>query len=422
MSCSARFIKLTLNAEGPTIDYPAVPPSPTAEDSSPSPPPDLARRTHRSNPSTTSSGYLREAEALMAKIKAREISESSDWESRVRGKGRTGPSPRRTLRRLSASEEVKRVAEQDSGDDRPKYISSAQPGSHLPVVATTSSAPLSPIRGDINADDLARFVSSTTFPTSTTISTSFVKHPGPGVGPRVIRPGDVQGIVPEKVGKMRYDQEQMRWVKEGLGRVDEAGESRVGGGSEESEDVFAGMESLKEAFPIVGTRGSSSALKADITGNHDTTRIEGDEEHVSNIEEAKRASPPHRPVPVHAASAPAILTPLPTSGSLRPIRSALRNANSGTPAAGPKKRTGWHESVTPAAGDSGSKRSVSFSDGKKTGKMGALFVGPSGEKIWMPSARTRRIEGILGDMEELSELTALLWLSVKMADGDRSER
>ena len=115
-------------------------------------------------------------------------------------------------------------------------------------------------------------------------------------------------------------------------------------------------------------------------------------------------------------------TPNPNASLPRPIRSALRNANPGaTP--GVKKQTQWHESVTPAPDSA--RRSVSFSDGKKHGKIRELHPDETIETVseadkgeqgstrddeffrgmtsWMPSARTKRIEGMLGGMEELSK-------------------
>jgi len=291
------------------------------------------------------------------------------------------------------------VAEQDSGEDRDN---TALP-SEKPISLLSTGAPLPPIR-ELDTDNLARFVSATTIATatSTTLSASFVKHrghpPRSVAGIRVIKPDDVHGMVPEKVGKMKYDKNEMKWVREVLDKVDEAGESRVGG-SEESEDVFAGMESWGR-----GTPAERSAATAEIPQSQhkadDASLIEDRE--VSDVEDGRIASPPRRPLPVHAESAPAILTPAPAAnGSLRPIRSALRNANSATPAGMPKKRAGWHESVTPAGG-SESKRSVSFSDGKKSGKIDLFAEEGGAEKSWMPSARTKRIEGILGDMKDLS--------------------
>ena len=312
------------------------------------------------------------------------------------GKARVGPSPRRTLRRLSASEEVKRIAEEDSGDGD---------GDDQPRRPTSSSAPLPPPREAFDADDLNRFISSTTVATSTTISTSFVKHAGPRKagreGMRMIRPDDVQGLVADRVGKMRYDKAKMRWIREeegsGLGKVDEAGESRLGG-SEGSEDVFAGMESWRDDVPpavedFTSDSDHDGARQADNTQVMDV----GSESSSESELDDPVVSPLRRPVPVHVASAPAIMTPAPHSGPSRPIRSALRNA--ATPAGLLKKRTGWHDSVTPA-GASGSKRSVSFSDGKKSGKIEGRSLG---EGSWAPSARTKRIAGLLEDMEELSK-------------------
>ena len=397
--------------DGPTIDYPAPLPSPPdhREKFSYSPSLDLlARRTHHSNPSTTSSGYLRAAADLMARIKARPASESassaehssirserpfnpsaeveSDRESKGANKIKVEPSPRRMLRRLSASEEVKRVAEQDSGDDQPTLQGE-------PASPNDSALPAAN-QADVVAVHHTRFTSSTT----TAISKSSAKHAGRHApsrdGMRMIRPDEIRGIVPEKVGKMRFDQASMRWMKDGLDRLDEAGESRAGA-SEESEDVFAGFESWREE--VVPQHPPNGSLSVDDMRHDDVSCITSDRP----IPENPRLPP--RPMPIHAASAPAILTPgAEAPGSLRPIRSALRNANNATPAGALKKRAGWHVSVTPA-GASGSKRSVSFSDGKKSGKLSGLFTGGIGERSWVQSVRTKRIEGMLENMEELSQ-------------------
>ncbi|WVQ62215.1 uncharacterized protein L199_000354 [Kwoniella botswanensis] len=507
--------------DGPTIDYAALPPTPPLDRASPRQPTD--KPTHRSNPSTTSSGYLRAAEDIMARIKSRKVSESASgvenspvaiggrrilsesdenrmWEegaedyarSRSNAKPRTGPSPRRILRRLSASEEIKRVAEEDSGssDEQPQPLRSSLPKHRQQLEerrptsrASTSSnpnlgGPSQPAQAPFDADDLNRYMSSSTHATSTTISTSFVKHRGPKAvssgpahGMRMIRPDDVQGVVPDRIGKMRFDRAGMRWVREELGPVDEAGESRLGG-SEESVDVFAGMESLPDDTQRNNTNGNvhtvhqaeisvfsvSSTSTSDngdvILHEAERTRIIDDEESemMSESEEEEEAedptevppirpsapSPksvepvsPHRPMIHHASTAPAIMTPTPSAYAPKPIRSALRNAP--TPAGVFKKRTGWSDEVTPAGtrgatpGSSG-KRSVSFSDGKKTGKIVGLEVEirttaarwstteendlfnedssshNTGEnsKSFLPSARTKRIQNLLEDMEEMS--------------------
>ncbi|WWC86221.1 uncharacterized protein L201_001094 [Kwoniella dendrophila CBS 6074] len=507
--------------EGPTIDYAALPPTPPLDQFIPRQ--TSEKPTHRSNPSTTSSGYLRAAEDIMARIKSRKVSESASgvesspvaiggrrilsesdenrmWEeeaedyakSRTKSKSKTGPSPRRMLRRLSASEEIKRVAAEDSGsgDEQPlrdslpkrrQQLEERRPTSRAST-SSSSGAPVQQPPAPFNADDLNRFMSSSTQATSTTISTSFVKHrgpkaaAGPGHGMRMIRPDDVQGVVPDRIGKMRFDRAGMRWVREELAPLDEAGESRLAG-SEESVDVFAGMESLpddgqrstqnqnrntlRQAEISIFSISSSSITTSDdddiLIREAERTQILDEEESESGSEsdldeptempEIRPSAPsptspssepqsPHRPEIHHAASAPAIMTPTPSAHAPKPIRSALRNAL--TPAGVFKKRAGWSDEVTPAGtrgatpGSSG-KRSVSFSDGKKTGKIIGLEVeiksttarwttsdetdlfnedsssqnngnNVNGEnsKSFLPSVRTNRIQGLLEDMEEMS--------------------
>ncbi|WVQ85676.1 hypothetical protein IAT38_007842 [Cryptococcus sp. DSM 104549] len=574
----------TIAEEGPTVDYANLPPTPPLESSFPAPSPSPApapapaaapvslatdRATHRSNPSTTSSGYLRAAEDIMARIKSRKVSESASdspanndgrrvlsesdenraWEegaeryaqTKAKGKGKVGPSPRRMLRRLSASEEVKRAAEEDSSDEQqqehsqhreqlPAHVIAANrlPRRHLEErrptnqasaasSASSSGAPDHPQPPRFTADDINRYMSSSTHATSTTVSTSFVKHRGPRAGApptpssamRMIRPDDVQGVVPDRIGKMRYDHVSMRWVRE-LGAVDEAGESRLTG-SEESVDVFAGMESLpadasrarsrsgsllpmreetpaeeapeevREEVRDVGARmadmslgsvsSSGSEDNADLAPPHaqvdqtfsaaqedDESGSESDLDEPTERQPAYPTAPSparHQSVPTqqppqtsprrplhHVASAPSVMTPTPSAFAPRPIRSALRNAP--TPAGGAKKRQGWSDEATPAPmwlgrgvtpGSSG-KRSVSFSDGRNAGKImglevkvrekettttaqwvGGVEVEANGEDFWkgdgsraersgvsvlQQSARTKRIQGMLEGLEDMS--------------------
>ncbi|WVQ97321.1 hypothetical protein IAU59_004432 [Kwoniella sp. CBS 9459] len=512
---------------GPTVDYATLPPTPPQEVLETRQEP-ADRRTHRSNPSTTSSGYLRAAEDIMARIKQRKVSESASgvenspvaiggrrilsesdenqmWEegaekySKSKGKGKTGPSPRRMLRRLSASEEVKRIAEANSGSGSEEEQAQERPisaQSHVqsgPRRGLEERRPTSRASGTsssgaqsqpqtqtqaqstpFNADDLNRFMSSSTHVTSTTMSTSFVKHrgpraaAGPGSGMRMIRPDDVQGVVPDRIGKMRFDRTGMRWVREELGPVDEAGESRAGG-SEESVDVFAGMESLPEEGTRNGTlprqqppqqnyqyEGEISIFSSTTTSENESIIIqEAAPTHVDQEQSASETgsesdvdeptempqplaythatldiTSPHRPLIHHVASAPAIMTPTPSAHAPRPIRSALRNGP--TPAAF-RKRAGWSDEATPIGSGRGvtpassGKRSVSFSDGKKAGKIVGLEVeirttkwsasaeqgdlfkessshSGSGEasRSFLPSARTNRIKGLLEDMEGMS--------------------
>ena len=474
----------------PTVDYRA----------SPTPPMDLApstkpgRQTHRSNPSTTSSGYLRAAEDLMAKIKCRVVSESGsnsdspanrvrqalsetddnafasseaetesiDRKGKARAKTRTGPSPRRMLRRLSASEEIRRIEEEttETESDEESELRGGQQSldrsgrfSNQGQGEKENGAPSSNPRLGYNADDLNRFVSSSTYPTNTntgtTISTSFVKHKGrPPPAPstmRMIRPDEVADMMPDRVGKMRYDAVSMRWVRDGLGTVDENGESKRE--SEESEDVFAGMESWREEARSLrhdldaekDTSDHESLVQGEQAADRTRKWSDSDSTSISELLESSPApqiypnppsiSPPPRPLAVHANSAPTILTPRPgTSSPPKQLRSALRQPNSTTPYNGQKKRAGWHADLTPAPARADSKtpvsgrRSVSFSDGKKTGKLGEPvpqskwvaadeFFKPQdknqAESSWMAplSERTKRIQGVFKDMEDLSELS-----------------
>ncbi|KAK4686278.1 protein NUD1, partial [Tremellales sp. Uapishka_1] len=377
---------------GPTVDYGDIPPTP----------PLANKPTHRSNPSTTSSTYLHTAQELMARIKSRNVSgsasgfessplmgdrrvlsetddqritTSSETESKGKEK-KAGPSPRRMLRRLSAADQVKKNSEEESDEE----LAAPQP--------------------PFNPEDLNRYVSSSTIATATTVSTSYVKHRGkyqpttPGGAMRMIRPDEVHGVVPDKIGKMRFDNIGMKWVRrESLGKVDEAGESRLGG-SEESADIFEGMESL-------GSEEDAPETQAEPTIATETTRSPT-EIHT-------------RPIPVHTFSAPAILTPTPAASSSlpKPFRSALKNNTTPGPANAFKKKTNWQDETPGASGQK--TRSVSFSDGKKNGRMVEVEVAVSSQRIsgggdlfksaeasWLPSARTKRIQGILEDMQELS--------------------
>lgn len=415
-------------------------------------------------------------------------SEGDTDSGKAKAKPRTGPSPRRILRRLSASEEIKRIAEggsdSESGDEplTTASITQRQAPSLSQNDNGTNGTPTPPRPNPrvLNTDDLNRYLSSSTYPantntyTGTTMSTSFVKHQGRPTAPppakiRTIRPDDVQGVMSERVGKMRYDQTTMRWVRE-LGTVDENGESRRE--SEESEDVFAGMESWRDEVRSLrkdiedesATEGEGDEdfnMVADRTRHISPSEIDSDEHdeeehgttppsHAPEPAPAPRLypnppsiSPPTRPMPHHANSAPPIMTPRPASLSPPKLRSALRQPNASTPFNGLKKRTGWHSDLTPAPirlasntpGSSGARRSVSFSDGKKHGKIEGAdvrvlggqkdrradvpadeFFRPkvtvnddtaeveqSGEISWMPSARTKRIQGMLQSMDELSE-------------------
>lgn len=304
-----------------------------------------------------------------------------------------------------------------------------------------------------NLDDLNRFVSATTVATATTMSTSFVKHRGPrdpslSVPMTMIRPGDVQDVVGNRVGKMLYDAASMRWVRttrDSLTRVSEAGES--GRVSEESADPFAGFdttspsvdnahlsdrdsspekrplplspEALGVGFPDSSPeKGFSSPEKQESsTSSPEKYALDSSPEKV-DYDHDLEATPRARPRLGHSLSAP--------SGTPGPLRSALRNPNNVTPASAIKKRAGWHPELTPARGreasaapSSGSnKRSVSFSDGYVIAKHieaeRAEWSRTEGHieryertdiveesTSFAPSMRTRRIQEALDGMADL---------------------
>lgn len=471
----------------PTVDYGAVPPTPPTELQQEAGFVDEFGTYHRSNPSTASSTYLHRAEDVMSRIKQRMVSPStstvesserearralsqsstqtwtsSDAEPRVLRAGArpAGPSPRRLPRRLSASDEIKRIEEeivQSSDDDEvpPPNIVVRSP--ERPVSRTSLQGSGQP--PGQNREDLNRFMSASTYATATTVSTSFVKHRGPrdpALQPNMthILPGDVHGVVPDRIGKMRFDHATMRWVREpqGLGRVDEMGESRTIG-SDESADPFAGFESVGSMAsperPIQEASISSSdeveEQEEDLQASMRTVQTVDDCDQSEDLELPQQHEevdldatprPPARqqhalrPPVVHSNSAPTLRTPTPaTPGTTPPgpLRSALRNPNS-TPASALKKQTAWHPDLTPAPDNRyGSversvsyRRSVSFSD---------QYIAPprdfSGSRhkrqlsaerdlfsendetnatnaSWLPSARTRRIQGVLDEMADLS--------------------
>lgn len=457
-------------------------------------------------------------------------------------KRRTGPSPRKLLRRLSAAEEIRKVVEEEESDDelaplasevqaaepaavasgsaqqqrlgagRPTRPSSSGSGPLNTSLPRTSSShastadtsvtvrPAAPSAAALQQsapppDDLNRYVSSSTMATATTTSASFVKHRGPPPPTFMTRigPSDIQNL-PDRIGRMVFDKEQMRWVKQSAA-TPTAGPSRISSGeaadltamshlSEESVDVFAGMDSLREE----SERAQSAAPQA-VPISQEVKEISSDaseddlDEISSNSPEApvpspvkasasrRERGPTFTPSPPNHTSKPSFNdayqfpyetrpdlpgrpqvavfhTPTPPvpAGSTKPFRSALRNA--ATPVSAIKKKASYlieHEtprpqerrtsaSVTPGLSDgSAHKRSVSFSDGKKAGKIldverieisrtsttrdsrprswtpgEDLFSGEFNEEAgpsrsFLPSARTQRIANILEDLEELSE-------------------
>ena len=98
-------------------------------------------------------------------------------------------------------------------------------------------------------DDLNRFVStSTASGTMVTASSapSFIKHAGP-IHITHIAPSDVPSL-PQRIGRMVYDKEKMRWTRASSHAVSDVDDPRdqTAGTDGESEDPFRDIDSLRE--------------------------------------------------------------------------------------------------------------------------------------------------------------------------------
>ena len=239
----------------------------------------------------------------MDKIKLRNVSDSSATtgsESRKEGTkqaGRNGQvserttSPRKMLKTLSEVDEVSRVENAEAGPSR------LRPGSAMSESIADSSttvkaavrqpasaggggggpqvriaAPFGQQRpATITPEDLNRYVSSASTANTniTAVSTSFIKHrgtapPPPSHGRKfkdVITFESVQKQLPDVVGRMVFDKQQMKWVKAPSSGGDVTlKDDRASTASDRSVDVFAGLESLKEDVEPTPTppRGQSA--------------------------------------------------------------------------------------------------------------------------------------------------------------------
>lgn len=143
-----------------------------------------------------------------------------------------------------------------------------------------------------NNEDLNRFVSSST--ASGTIVTassapSFVKHAGP-VHITHITPLDVPSL-PDRIGKMVYDKEQMRWTKASIRAVSEADDHRdhSAGTDAESEDPFRDIESLREEDSGGSYRSEQGAAEEPVDGDgndEDEDQVAGVD--ISGLEEVEQ--------------------------------------------------------------------------------------------------------------------------------------
>lgn len=216
-------------------------------------------------------------------------------------KSKTGPSPRKLLRRLSAADEVDRELDDDDDMSRstgsPKSLKGSRrrrppvqilvqsPGALTgsPLRSSTArSSRLSNSRTNISPtrlsplvarhpstsppshpnrqEDMARFVSSSTAnsgsgdsaATGASSASSYVKHAGQAPSTvRRIAPEDV-GPIPRRVGIMTFDPLKQIWFKE-----------------DDSEDVFRGIESLSlsTSGEAVQTSHSEGEQEADEDDN-----------------------------------------------------------------------------------------------------------------------------------------------------------
>ncbi|KAF7981491.1 hypothetical protein HWV62_33549 [Athelia sp. TMB] len=136
---------------------------------------------------------------------------------------------------------------------------SKPPQTRPPIPAQSPAGLLHPMGSLRGAEDLNRFVSSSTVTSGTTLATqstgstrSFVKHGHAGVGGmRRIGPEEVQGMLGDRVGRMVFDSVLMKWVKgvpgrEGTYEADRGAPEHTRTMSVDSEDPFRDIESLRD--------------------------------------------------------------------------------------------------------------------------------------------------------------------------------
>ncbi|KAG6331606.1 hypothetical protein ID866_7482 [Astraeus odoratus] len=173
----------------------------------------------------------------------------------------------------------------------------APPPSQIPRSYPSSSL------GSRSNEDLNRFVSSsTTSGTAITASSapSFVKHAGP-VHITHITPSDVPSL-PQRIGRMVYDKDLMKWRKTSVTVASEADEHRdqSTGTDAESEDPFRDIESLREDDSGSSHQSTQKKAEHEITEvvdeeydqrGHDMSRIEEvEDEEVHDQEEVDLTS------------------------------------------------------------------------------------------------------------------------------------
>ena len=396
-------------------------------------------------------------------------------------------SPRRPSARHPSPRTVARVAP-DEGDQLAHDMSNmsleapwqsearAVTPAPIPTIRVTSSTldlpvqiplyPSSSLRSGHN-DDLNRFVSSSTA-SGTTITASsapsFVKHAGP-VHITHITPSDVPAL-PQRVGKMVYDKELMKWMRASSRVTVDAEDVKdhVSVTDGESEDPFKDIESLRE--------DDSGGANVSREGEHveqeeeeeeeeahfgqDATRIEEDDDgeqvalstftfdgpsvaadrsvpseeddtSVSDSEADGAHSPPvydsedDLPPTAHGHATPLAPRRVPAVATPMPPKSALKST-SVTPVSAMKDP---HRDKHPTPAQRlGHRRSVSFSDGKRDGPIRGLTAKahqsdddlgssvssaePTQSSGYPPSVRSKRIAEMMQDLEQTGASACVL--------------
>jgi hypothetical protein len=137
-------------------------------------------------------------------------------------------------------------------------------------------------------EDINRMVSSSTASgtiTTTSSAPSFVKHAGP-VQITHIAPSDVPAL-PQRVGRMVYDKDLMKWVRVATRAASDAEDQRdqtaCTGTDGDSEDPFKDIESLRED----DSRDTHGSAHVDVGGDILEAGGKQDETEMSRIEEVE---------------------------------------------------------------------------------------------------------------------------------------
>ena len=334
--------------------------------------------------------------------------------------------------------------------------------------------------------DLNRFVSSSTTATNATGTTltggSFVKHAGP---PQMVHiaPTDLPQL-PERFGRMVYDNERKRWVRERATEAQSAAPNTDATFPEteaESEDPFKDFESLRDEdsrqqnithanleasnisgisqdfisehmeethmeddmdtdtdsdgdedgaqFSTFSFTGPAAGIVRVITGEEDdmdeedeTTDTDGEPDSQSQLEEVQYESDGDNTergnnLANHIASLASMSIQdspdrQPTANESHIVGFSDLGSAMQTPSAQDKRvvqppRSALKSTSVTPAGRPGHGRSVSFSDGRKDGKMidleSADRRNATATASFLPSARTNRIANMLDNLEEPSE-------------------